>query len=368
MTTTFPKLYKFNNGKQYEWEIVLESEEPTKIHIHTIYGYVGGSLIQKTKTIEKGKGGRTLLEQAQLEATSKWKDKKEKELYVLDLSTEQQKKIRPMLASTLQLSKFSSFPTYVQRKYDGIRCIAYMKQEQVILESRNGVSFPHFHELKQQLFSFFQTFPHLYLDGELYTESMPFEVLSGYIRLKKIDEATNSIINTIPYHVYDYYDSIENPTYEKRMRFLQDHFIGRTGLIQGVITEIANTREDIQQYHDKYIQEGFEGIMIRIPNGIYEIDKRSKYLYKHKEFKEEEFTIIGFHEGDAGEKGCVIWDCITDDNKPFAVRPRGTFDQRKEWFQQGETNIGKKITVIFQEYSQEGIPRFPVGKAIRFDV
>jgi DNA ligase-1 len=366
---TFPKLYKTNNGKQYEWEISLE-REPTKIHIHTIYGYVGGSLVKKTKTIEHGKGGRTLFEQAELDAASKWKNKKEKELYSENPIDQHQEeiKIRPMLASTLYINKFSTFPVYVQRKYDGIRCIAYQQNDEIILESRNGIPFPHFHELKSQLIPFFQQFPTIYLDGELYTESMPFETLSGYIRMKKIDETTNRIINTIPYHVYDCYFT-ENPNmiYDERMRFLSSHLIINP-LIHGVITDIANTIEEIKQYHEQYIQEGFEGIMIRIPSGKYELDKRSKYLYKYKEFKEEEFTIVGYHQGDAGEKGCVIWDCITIDEKPFAVRPRGTFEQRKEWFQQGEENIGRKITVIFQEYSQDGVPRFPVGKAIRMDI
>jgi DNA ligase-1 len=82
---------------------------------------------------------------------------------------------------------------------------------------------------------------------------------------------------------------------------------------------------------------------------------------------EDEFEIVGFHQGDAGEKGCVVWDCINDESKTFAVRPRGTFEQRKEWFLEGDSYIGKKITVIFQEYSQDGIPRFPVGKSIRID-
>lgn len=80
---------------------------------------------------------------------------------------------------------------------------------------------------------------------------------------------------------------------------------------------------------------------------------------------DEEFVIVGYHEGDASDKGCVIWDCITLMNKSFAVRPRGTMEQRKQWFSQGNQYIGKKLTVIFQEYSQDGIPRFPVGKAIQ---
>ena len=41
--------------------------------------------------------------------------------------------------------------------------------------------------------------------------------------------------------------------------------------------------------------------------------------------------------------------------------------QRREWFQNGAAYVNKKLTVIFQELSEQGIPRFPVGKAIRED-
>ena len=80
----------------------------------------------------------------------------------------------------------------------------------------------------------------------------------------------------------------------------------------------------------------------------------------------EEFKIIGFHEGKGDEKGLVIWDCTTNkEEKPFSVRPKGTAEQRKDLYDNGKKYIGKKLTVIFQEYHESGIPRFPVGKAIR---
>jgi hypothetical protein len=36
-------------------------------------------------------------------------------------------------------------------------------------------------------------------------------------------------------------------------------------------------------------------------------------------------------------------------------------------FHQAMSMIGKKLTVIFQEYTNDGVPRFPVGKAIRIN-
>jgi DNA ligase-1 len=366
----FPKLYKKNNNKIYEWTISLDIQENV-ININTIYGYVGGSLQTKTKTLENGKGGRSLLEQATLEAKSKWTDKKEKELYSENAEVPLTLKVRPMLAQTFNIEKKCHFPVYVQRKYDGIRCVAHLEDCSVILESRNGVPFSNFDVLREQLLPILQKNPTLYLDGELYTNEIPFETLSGYVRLKKnLAPSDLAEIDKIQYHIYDFY-SVDNPKeiYQNRLNVLSEIFqnIPTDSLIKEVKTDIANNHTDIQQFHADYVANGYEGIMIRSSNGIYELDKRSKYLHKYKEFMEDEFEIVGFHQGDAGEKGCVVWDCINDESKTFAVRPRGTFEQRKEWFLEGDSYIGKKITVIFQEYSQDGIPRFPVGKSIRID-
>ena len=118
--------------------------------------------------------------------------------------------------------------------------------------------------------------------------------------------------------------------------------------------------------NDKYIEHGFEGIIIRNGNGIYKNSKsRSNDLQKFKLFKDDEFEIVNFEEGDGQDKGTVIWVCITKDKKKFRVRPKGTIDERKKYFIEGNKKIGKKLTVKYQEMSEDGIPRFPIGLRIR---
>jgi DNA ligase-1 len=48
------------------------------------------------------------------------------------------------------------------------------------------------------------------------------------------------------------------------------------------------------------------------------------------------------------------------------VRPKGTVAQRKQWYNEAVNIIGKKeLTVRYQEKSEDLIPIFPVGIAIR---
>ena len=55
----------------------------------------------------------------------------------------------------------------------------------------------------------------------------------------------------------------------------------------------------------------------------------------------------------------------TKAGKEFSCRPRGTHESRAELFKHGKEYVGKMLTVRFQELTADGIPRFPVGIAIR---
>lgn len=377
MIPIFPKLFKINShGKVSEWEIAIIKND--KIYkIVTSHGDTDGKKIIHEKDITEGKVKRSILEQAIQDANRKWENKKSKELYTENLDT-QKLIVRPMLANTFSFDLYESkgrsfkisFPAYIQRKYDGIRCISYLKSGEVIIESRKGIPFENFKLLKEELKSILEKLPpNFYFDGELYTNDLEFEVVSGLIRLHE-KSATNKdidMINKINYLIYDFVDTDElNLLYEERYQILSK-ILNENKLLRciNVETILIKKLDDIKKYHDIFVKDGYEGIMIRDMKGPYEINKRSKYLQKYKEFMEEEFKIVGFHEGTGDEKGTVIWDCITNDGKLFAVRPKGTFESRKKIFQEGNNYIGKLLTVIFQEYSTDGVPRFPVGKGIR---
>jgi len=393
---TYPQLFILNNDRVYTWSISIidKNKDGSVFTITTSHGLIDGKKVIHSKDIEEGKAKRTVLEQATLETNRKWENKKEKELYVekLDLNSDGKKSdksvasivVRPMLANTFYIKLYEEtakksrafkidFPAYVQRKYDGIRCISYRNTSgNIIIESRKGIPFQNFVALKEQLSLLFNKLPdNFYFDGELYTNDIPFEIVSGLIRLheKKTTLSDIELIDKIEYYVYDFVNLNELQLQYKDRHSILNDFLSKNAkklnLIKSVETILIKKVQDVKTYHDKFVEEGYEGIMIRDQNGPYEINKRSKYLQKFKEFMEEEFKIIGYHDGTGDEKGAVVWDCETKDKTSFAVRPRGTFEARKKLFNEASKYIGKLITVIFQEYSADGIPRFPVGKGIR---
>jgi ATP-dependent DNA ligase len=293
---------------------------------------------------------------------------------------------RPMLAQTFDITLYEdkkkkkariflfTFPVFVQRKLDGIRCVSHINNKNdIIMSSRNGIEIHNFVKIKEEISSLYEdgkVGKQLYFDGELFTTKMKFEDINGMVRREKKDSV---LVDAMEYHIYDVYDPDNKKwSFEERNLFLINININRKkknndNKIQFVTSDTANNMEEITQFQEQYIAEGYEGIMIRERSGAYEENKRSKYLQKYKLFMEEEFPIVGFRSGDVegNEKDCVIWECNTIEGKQFSVRPRGTVEEKRKLYKDGAEYIGKLLTVIFQEYTKDGIPRFPVGKAIR---
>ena len=138
-----------------------------------------------------------------------------------------------------------------------------------------------------------------------------------------------------------------------------------TAVVVLVRTEKVAALSDFRRLFAEFVEAGYEGIMLRNGAGVYRANYRSNDLQKYKEFMEDEYRIIDFKEGEGRDLGAVIWVCETADGKEFSLRPRGSIEQRREWFNDGDSYIGKYVTVIFQELTEDGKPRFPVGKALR---
>jgi DNA ligase-1 len=263
----------------------------------------------------------------------------------------------PMLAHDYnKRGKGALYPCFVQPKLDGTRCIGIPRKG---LFSRMRKSFPHMEHIVAELN---QLPADVILDGELYTDELTFQQIVGLVKRETLREGNAENQVKIKYHVYD---MVSAGTFEERYAALTKLIRGhRFRHIVLVPTERCASEERMKAKHNEYVAEGFEGIMLRNPAGLYK-HSRSTDLLKYKEFIDEEFTVVGFTEGDGQDKGCVVWICETEEKKRFQCRPRGTKEERKEMFQNGDAYIGKKLTVRFQEWSDAHIPRFPVGIAFR---
>jgi len=380
MVKKYQQLYKVaSTGKIYQWAIELEEGPDGSVFMTTRDGYKDGKLKVNTREISVGKAGRTVLEQAILQADRKFKDKIEKSGYSPNLkkvSTNDVKVIRPMLAGKLNFSKLGKsvkLPALVQRKYDGIRTIAFKDASGSIeMESRQGKGWHHMDLIKQSIAKVYSdndlpsTF---YFDGELFPmegSDMTFQELTGLVRRKTLKTGDKDLLKQVYFYIFDCFDTANmGLSTEERFNILANIFQKSYPNLYLVPTELVETKKDVKHAFQKYIQEGFEGLMLRSIFGPYELDKRSKHLLKYKEFVEDEFEIVGFHEGTGSDVGTIIWELKTKNDKVFSARPKGTREHRRELFENGDEYIGKNVTVIYQELTDDGVPRFPVAKDVR---
>ena len=263
------------------------------------------------------------------------------------------------------------FPCYVQPKLDGLRCICYMmpcgnsNDSKVVAQSRTGAYFETVEHICAELRPILLQNPGLILDGELYTADMPFEELAGLIKRKKASDTNvnRQRMQLVKYHIYDVV--MDGDYSERHARIIGTVGSGTRHHLEVVHTQLIHNANEFKQAFGDYVAAGYEGIMLRNVNGLYRQNYRSHDLQKYKEFVESEYPIVGFKEADGRDKGTVVWVCATDECRQFSVRPRGTQEQRRQWFRDGHKYQGKLLTVIYQELSELNVPRFPVGKAIR---
>jgi len=357
------------NGKTRIWKAEIQYDAELKIAYAIIeFGQDGGKMQTTTREYQQGKNiGKknetSSLEQCTQETQRKWKDKKEKEGYTEEISQKNEDIYYPMLAQTYDPSKSSvTYPCFVQPKLDGLRCIVYLDSDrQIVFQSRTGGRFYTMGHLIPSLTSLFGRYPDTVLDGELYTTDLPFEELAGLIKKRKVTHEDTERLKHVSYHIYDI---INDEPFSERYKRLQTILNPPYRYLKIVPTAIVSSIPEFKEQFKDFVANGMEGIMLRNMSGIYRCNYRSNDLQKYKEFFEEEYQIIGFKEGDGRDKGAVIWECQCGDSS-FWVRPRGTMEKRQEWFRDGLSYVGKMITVIYQELSDMGIPRFPVGKSIR---
>jgi DNA ligase-1 len=204
----------------------------------------------------------------------------------------------------------------------------------------------------------------LILDGELYSDTLTFQEVVGLVKKETLRGDDAEKMKQIFFAVYDIVDT--EATNQAREEALRSLFASHTfAHIRPVPTMVCEKRDDLADAHARYVADGYEGLMLRNRSGKYRIGVRSTDLQKYKEFEDAEYEVVGFKEGDGVEKGCVIWVCKTASGQSFAVRPRGTHEERAAILPSANQYIGKQLTVRFQELTNDGVPRFPVGIAFR---
>lgn len=369
--------------------IATLSQEGNSFVINRSTGQYQGKMSEQPEiVIERGKAKRSVIQQAELEFNSiinKYMDKGYKKLNSLTqkkfneinpsemdelvptIKSDQNGALKPMLAKSSNDCQNSVLnkPMLCSRKLNGVRmmCKYNAEEDRIITISRGGKNYDAATEhIYDELREIFKLYPDITLDGELYHHGHYLQEISGIARLQDWEPRCK----LLQYWIYDIADG--DMIFTDRQAILEDIDINTEELefeyiniLEHVSTESWN---DIQKLHDKWVNEGFEGLVARKPDKTYQYGKRGSDMIKVKMYQDEEFEIIDYQDGLREEDFCFV--CQTDDGKPFAAKPIGDRELKAEYIRNIDSIIGLKGTVKFFEWSKEGIPLQPVFQNVRY--
>jgi DNA ligase 1 len=345
------ELYKRSTtGKISTWRIEVEGNK-----FRTISGFTDGKKVTSEWTVCESKSYCTDKQQALNQAKALHTKKKDLGAFenIDDIDTPIF--LKPMLANDFNIYKDKlTYPVMSQPKLDGVRAVI----QESGMKSRNGkphISTPHIHKALEKLFI---DNPDLVFDGELYVHKgeCDFNKIISLVRKKKptfedIEESKKHI----KYHIYDL--PSHPGTFAERLGALMEMNLPECCIL--VPTSICMDEKSVMDHYNEYMENGYEGQMVRVIDSIYE-NKRSKSLLKHKVFFDNEFEIVGVEEGKGkltGKVGRLIFD-------GFDSAVNGDHEYLEKLYNSGNL-IGKMATVKYFELTAYGKPRFPKVIAIR---
>lgn len=413
-------LFALNKDGSFQcWKVFVVGDQ-----VVVEFGKVGGKKQQKVTTCEPKNVGRsnetTAEQQALAEAVSKW-EKQVRLGYRDDTSKlEQEENFSPMLAhDAIKRSKAIVYPAYVQPKLDGVRALVTLDKDGIpVFNSRGNKTYPVQGALLQQVKELAEHSGFDKFDGELYIHGLSLQKIVALAKkwrtpeqikdeiekdyqsdlkryqkaiddgeenwkdhdgdvypvtvepVKDVDRYSGYSSLDLEYHIFDIPVNAQSPwySYEHDNTRHQD-LLAVTDAVEcelnvplvKVIAGIVVTSErEVKWSIGKYMEQGFEGSIIRNFKGVYEFGQRSSDLQKWKLFQDGEAKVLDSVEDKNGE-GVLL--CEEKDGTRFNCKMKGTHDERSQ--AKMLLLVGHFINFTFQSRTDDGVPQFPVGQSVR---
>jgi len=352
---------------------IWTGEEDGVACIYRESGYVNGKLNTKKKFVRKGtnigkSNERNPMEQAEFVMGTMWQtDVDHNYCESVAEALKPWKYVFPMLAKTIDKKKLPELPVYVQPKLNGMCAMRLamgvpewnyaghtdlMSRERNILPVLSNIS-AHLADVVELSYN---------THGEVYKHGEELQDIVGACKRHR------PLTDELEYWVYDI--PIQDVPFKDRLTLLANVIPENHAVLKRCPTHLCETWDEVEKWRAHYIGLGFEGIIIRIPDGLYSYNDRSKMLLKDKDFEDAEFIIEDYDYEEFDDNGTlrklVIWICRANEKETFRVRPKGNVANKENLYENAAKQVGKPYTVRYLELSKTGVPiGNPVGECIR---
>jgi ATP-dependent DNA ligase len=258
--------------------------------------------------------------------------------------------IPQMLASSMKEKSLAKikFPAVAELKSDGSRCIAYCNTKGVVLMSRNGKQYQNLCDLETSLSD--ELFDGFVLDGELVFDTTKADRTTGNGIITKAvkgtiseEEQSNVVFQVWDIIPQDNYKSkaIYKVSQTDRYNHLKD-VLGSVDKhnIQLIPSQVVNTMEEAKEVFRNYVDQGYEGIILKNRGGFW-ADKRTSDLVKFKEELFADLKVVDYYEGEGKAQGMLGGLSLESEDGVIKVNVGSGFtdEQRKQIWQDRNLDI-----------------------------
>ena len=214
---------------------------------------------------------------------------------------------RPLLAETVESPEQVKFPVYATPKLDGIRCIKV--NGQVLTRKFKPLPNDHIRNILEKILPDG-------MDGEIMLRSALPEGKTIFDDIDDSEFGRRPTFNDIQsavmkkagtpdfvFHAFDYVKDDLNKPYKQRVGDMIEWYQRNQTIALPYIdillpTPVYNT-DDLAKLENTFIANGFEGVMIRHPEGKYKCGRstlKEGILLKIKQFVDSEAVVLDFEE------------------------------------------------------------------------
>jgi len=305
----------------------------------------------------------------------KWMRKVLKKRLSIGASTKTVNKIFPGLVKTFEVSLAQKFSIKrikkleevgVEPKLDGIRCFAIVEDGEALLFARSG----------KRIINFDDTIGRELLklgdgcyDGELMGKDF-IELMRQAYRKDDVD------VDDTYLALFDYLPLEEWKSGEARMSCLDrneklldkltDNAVDLDILLPVERFYVEADYDVIKQFHDEFVSEGYEGVMIKDPTAPYKFG-RGYEVMKMKEFHDVDLPIKGTLEGTGKHTGKLGSVVVCFNGVDVQVGSGFSDVLREQIWGDRDNFTGRMIEVRYQEVTPDGSLRFPTFVCFRND-
>ena len=302
--------------------------------------------------------------------------------YLFNNRTTADGNILGMLAKTFDNENnklFKKVSMYLgQWKINGLRCyISAYKEEGMFgeirlqFQSREGTIWNSLKALEYYLLTVIPDYflnkmveEHYVLDGEIYLPGYSVNEINHFVKDQSCVQNKQ-----LQYWCYDL--AIEDYTANERKNILLNNFLSRKARFANK-TEHLNNKEKFLilptycigseaqafSFRNSFIDDGFEGLILRNPNEEYQFGKRNSAMIKHKKSTDGKFQIVDIKPEGVKRPDIPLFICKNDINSAeFECHVGGTLDYQRECLKRKDELIGKYMYVEYGERS--GVNQLP---------